>query len=158
MESNPPGERDSLSVNESEVIIELGAEGGSITLSGFWTERGWSFWREVTDCIDEEWIQHKSAVVDSWKAALKLLDQYPWCRLFPVRIHPEFKQKIWVAVQKRLHGTTGISKRELNNWRKLCGTDTYSAHKRLFSEIENSMKFALCTHTLANVFEFFCTL
>ena len=60
-ENNPPGEGHSLSVNESEVIIELGAEGGSITLSRFRTERGWSFSREVTDCIDEEWIQHKSA-------------------------------------------------------------------------------------------------
>jgi hypothetical protein len=48
---------------------------------------GWSFSREVSDCIDEDRIEHKSAVVDSWEAALKLLDQYPWCRLFPVRIH-----------------------------------------------------------------------
>ena len=69
--ANPLGERDSLSVNESEVIIELGAEGGSITLSGFRTERGWSFSRALTDwtpeLIDEERIQHQSAVVDSWK-------------------------------------------------------------------------------------------
>ena len=47
--SNSLGERDSLSVRESEVIIELGGEGGSITLSGFRTERGWSFSRALTD-------------------------------------------------------------------------------------------------------------
>jgi hypothetical protein len=70
----------SATVNESEVIIELGAEGGSITLSGFRTDRGWSFWREVTDwtpeLIDEERIHHESAVVDSWEAALKLLGSF----------------------------------------------------------------------------------
>ena len=126
---NPLGQRDSLPVNESEVIIELGAEGGSITLSGFRTEQGWFFSRQVTDrtpeLIDEEGIQHKSTVVDSWKAALKILDQYPWFRLYPIRIHPEFRQKIWVAVQERLNGKTGISKAELNSWRELCGADTY---------------------------------
>ena len=69
-------------MNEPEVIIELGAEGGSITLSGFRTERGWCFSRELIDwtpeLIDEERIQHTSAIVASWEAALKLLDKYPW--------------------------------------------------------------------------------
>jgi hypothetical protein len=118
-----------FSRNESEAIVELGAEGGSITLSGFRTERGWSFWREVTDwspeLIDEERIQHESAVVGSWEAALKILDGYDWWRLSPIRIHPAFKQKIWVAVQKRLRSATGISQRELENWHELCLADTY---------------------------------
>lgn len=120
---NSPGQRDSLSANENEIIIELGAEGGSITLSGFRTEQGWSFSRQVTDwtpeLIDEEGIQHKSAVLDSWKAALKILDQYPWFRFYPIRVHPEFKQKIWVAVQERLHSDT--AQPELKKWRELCG-------------------------------------
>jgi hypothetical protein len=129
----------SATVNESEVIIQLGAEGGSITLFGFQTERGWSFWREVTDStLDEERTQHKSAVVDTWEAALKLLDRYPWCRLSPIRIHPEFKQKIWVALQGRLHVATGISQRELERWRKLCGADRYlTGLERNFSKFRD---------------------
>jgi hypothetical protein len=39
----------SLTMNDSEVIIELGAEGGSVTLYGIRTERGWFFSREVID-------------------------------------------------------------------------------------------------------------
>ena len=30
-------------MNKNEVIVDLGAEGGSVTLYGFRTERGWLF-------------------------------------------------------------------------------------------------------------------
>ena len=32
-----------------EVILQLGAEGGSVTLYGMETERGWLFYRDVSD-------------------------------------------------------------------------------------------------------------
>jgi hypothetical protein len=84
---------------EREVIIELGAEGGSITLHGIRTERGWWFLREAVECIDEDSNQEKSAFVDSWEAALKLLDRYTWAELYPISIHPDFRKQIWVAVR-----------------------------------------------------------
>jgi hypothetical protein len=94
-------------MKQNEVIIEVGAEGGSLALYGFRTERGWSFMRKVIDwtpeLIDEERIQKKSAVVDSWEAALELLDRYHWPKLSPIFIHPDFRQQIWIAVQERLH-------------------------------------------------------
>ena len=111
-------------MNENEVIIEIGAEGGSIALYGIRTERCWVFSRKVIDqtseLIDEEWIQHNSAAVDTWEAALKLLDQYPWFKLYPIRIHPEFRQKIWLAVQEQLQNDTEASKFALRRWRELC--------------------------------------
>jgi hypothetical protein len=79
-----------------QVILQLGAEGGSITLYGMETERGWLFSRNVSDWTR---IQHKSPVVDSWDAAVDLLDQYPWQRLSPLMIHPEFSERIWSALQ-----------------------------------------------------------
>jgi hypothetical protein len=113
---------DSAAMNESEIIIELRAEGGCVVIYGFRTEQGWSFIREVTDwtseLIDEDRIHNKSAVVDSWEAALELLDQYPWPKLFPVSIHPDFRERIWIAVQKRLDSTIESSK--LEQWRELC--------------------------------------
>jgi hypothetical protein len=39
-------------------------------------------------------IQHNSAAVDTWEAALKLLDKYPWFKLHPIRVHPEFRSKL----------------------------------------------------------------
>jgi hypothetical protein len=101
----------------SEVIIELGAEGGSITLYGNRAKQGWIFIREVVDwtpeLIDEERIQHRSVAVDSWEAALHLLDQYHWHKLSPTVVHADFRQPIWVAVQQRLRS----SKFDLNRWR-----------------------------------------
>jgi hypothetical protein len=105
--------------NEGEVIIELGAEGGSLALYGFRTERGWSFTMEVIDRTPEftaeDPIQKKSGVVDSWDAALELLDQYPWAKLSPISIHHDFEQHIWAAVQERLRATEP----ELIHWRQL---------------------------------------
>jgi hypothetical protein len=105
--------------NEGEVIIELGAEGGSLALYGFRTERGWSFTMEVIDRTPEftaeDPIQKKSGVVDLWDAALELLDQYPWAKLSPISIHHDFEQHIWAAVQEQLRATEP----ELIHWRQL---------------------------------------
>jgi hypothetical protein len=105
--------------NEREVIIELGAEGGSLALYGFRTEPGWSFTMEVIDwtpeLIDEDPVQKKSGVVDPWEAALELLDQYPWPKLSLISVHPDFEQQVWVAVQERQRTTEP----ELIRWREL---------------------------------------
>jgi hypothetical protein len=97
--------------NEGEVIIKLGAEGGSLTLYGVRTEQGWSFMLETIDqapkFIDEESFQKTSGIVDSWDAALELLDRYrSWPELYPLSIHPDFRRRIREAVQKRWATTT----------------------------------------------------
>jgi hypothetical protein len=109
--------------NQGQLIVEVGAEGGSISVLGFRTEGGWRFTRAVGDqtpeLIDEAWIQSKSGCVDSWEAALKLLDQYPWWKLYPLSIHPEFRQRIWSAVQERLRNDEGPGVK-LSRWLELC--------------------------------------
>jgi hypothetical protein len=110
-------------VGDWQVILELGAEGGSITLCGMETEGGWFFSRNVSDwspeLIGEESIQYKSRVVDSWEAAVALLDQYPWQRLFPLMVHPKFSERIWLAVRDRLEKDQA-SGRYLDSWRNMC--------------------------------------
>jgi hypothetical protein len=32
-------------------------------------------------------------VVNSWEAALRLIDRYPWHRLYPLTVHPEFCER-----------------------------------------------------------------
>jgi hypothetical protein len=106
-----------------EVILQLGAEGGSVTLYGMRTERGWLFSRNVSDwtpeLVGEERIQHKSPVVDSWEAAVTLLDHYPWQRLSPLTVHPEFSERIWSAVRERLEKDQA-SDRYFDSWRNMC--------------------------------------
>ena len=111
-------------MNKREVIVELAAEGGSFVLYGVRTGRRWLYSRSVIDwtpeLIDEAHIRQKSDVVTSWKAVLRLLDQYPWHRLSPLIVHPAFRQKIWAAVQKRVDGDEHLTRR-LERWREICG-------------------------------------
>ena len=104
---------------DKEVIVEIGAEGGSITLFGVRSPRGWLYGRSVGERIDEERSQHDSNVVDSWEAALGLLDQYPWHMLSPQHVHPEFRRQIFAAVQKLFESSDDRMGR-MEKWRDLC--------------------------------------
>ena len=89
-------------MNRSEVILELMAECGSITLYCARTPEGWQFSRNVMDqtpmLLDEPGIEHDSEEVKSWSAALKLLDKYPWHHFSPTQVHPEFRRLAFDAM------------------------------------------------------------
>jgi hypothetical protein len=102
-----------------EVIVEIGAEGGSITLFGVRSPRGWLYSISVDELIDEERSQHDSNVVGSWKAALGLLDQHPWHLLSPQHVHPEFRRQVLAAVRKRFESSDDPYGR-MEKWRELC--------------------------------------
>jgi len=104
---------------DNEVIVEIGAEGGSITLFGVRSPRGWLYSRSVGELIDEERSQHDSNVVGSWKAALGLLDQYPWHLLYPLHVHLEFRRRVLAAVRKRFESSDDPWGR-MEKWRELC--------------------------------------
>jgi len=80
-----------------EVIVEVLAEGGSITLYGIRNGPGWIFARSVNDftpeLVDEDTILHKSARVESWGAALGLLDKYRWYSFYQRRFTQIFESK-----------------------------------------------------------------
>ena len=110
-------------IKDWTIVLQLGAEGGSLTLYGMQAEQGWVFCRNLIDwtpqLIDEERIQHKSPVVDSWGAALTLLDQYPWQTLFPLVVHPKFSKRIWSAVQNRSKNDRD-SRFYIERWQSIC--------------------------------------
>jgi hypothetical protein len=109
-------------MSKSEVIAAVGAEGGSIALHGVQAPRSWIFAIEVNDgtpeLLGEEPTQTKSAAVETWDAALDLLDRYRWASLLPLFVHPDFRRQIWDAVQERLE--TETSQSALNQWREIC--------------------------------------
>ncbi len=93
------------------IILEVGAEGGSITLKGEQCASGdWAFWL-VTDesMLYEEFEEELGAAaaprktnrVSSFSSAMELLDVYPWFRLYPLEIHPAFRSAILLEVRKR---------------------------------------------------------
>ena len=119
----------------SEIILRIAAEGGGITLVGIRKEGGWLFRRDVRDwtpeLLDEDWLAHESRPVDSWEAALDLLDQYPWHVLSPITIHPAFRKAVFDAIEVRYDAGADPSndkfapaKRSSSNyekWQRLCG-------------------------------------
>lgn len=99
--------------DESLVVLEVDAEGGSLTLIGREGEDGtWRFAR-VTDDQSEALLGEADvpitapdltslAWVDGWEAGLSLIDRYPWARLHPLYVHPDFVGRMRVAVAERL--------------------------------------------------------
>ena len=104
-----------VAADGSVVVLEVGAEGGSLTLIGRESDDGaWRFAR-VTDDQSEALFGETdvpitapdlSALtwVDSWEAGLKLMDRYPWAQLHPVFVHPKFVERVRAAVEERLKG------------------------------------------------------
>ncbi|GAB3554749.1 hypothetical protein GCM10027343_43070 [Noviherbaspirillum agri] len=89
-----------------EVIFELGAEGGSLTVFGRKAGEQWIFLLKSVD--------QSEALIDANVAALNQLasypslhevfgamDRYPWHRLYPLRVHPLFRDQIHKEVQSR---------------------------------------------------------
>jgi hypothetical protein len=96
-----------------EIIIDRGVEGGSWTLVGWRSALGgWHFravrdegtlldFMSAEDAADFEPYE-ETAWVLSFEAALVLFDEHPWPVFSPLQVHPEFGERIWAAVDKRL--------------------------------------------------------
>ncbi len=118
-------ESDHVSV---QTILELGAEGGSITLQGQRDLAGaWRF-RVVKDevalrhMLDEEpddggadGGSESTSSWESWGDALNRLNQYPWPQLRPVAIRAEFADAIFHAVAAHENG--GVN--QVMRWREI---------------------------------------
>ena len=104
-----------VAADGSVVVLEVGAEGGSVTLIG--REDETDEWRFARITIDQSWALLGEADVeitapdltslvwvDGWEAGLTLMDRYPWARLHPVYVHPDFVERVRVAVEQRLAG------------------------------------------------------
>lgn len=114
-------------MEQNEIIFKVGAAGGSVSLYGVRTNHGWLFSRQAIDqtpeLIDEPCIHHKSGVVDSWPAALELMDKYPWHKLSPREVHSEFRELIWAAVVSRYGLGTGRNHQGIPEWESLCSKE-----------------------------------
>ena len=74
---------------------------------------------QTPDLLDEPWIMYTSEAVPSLEAALKLFDDYPWTRLMPIEVHPEFRASILKAVEER-NSTFAVLGRTFAEWKRLC--------------------------------------
>lgn len=107
----------------TELIVRVGAEGGDIALSGTATRTGWLFARKVRDqtplLIGEPGVEHDSNVARTWADALRLMDEYPWHRLSPRFVHPEFRARVLVEINRRA-AEGRVPSWRVDDWRACC--------------------------------------
>lgn len=92
------------STGGKQVIVEVGAEGGSLTLYGMQSPDGWQFRAETNEAaLDDGDMPDlpERPWVATWRSALKQLDAYPWTQLYPLKVHPEFSDRVFKALQTR---------------------------------------------------------
>lgn len=106
----------------TDVVIKVGGEGGSITLYGRRRGEGWIFSLQSLDqspmFFDEPSEQKNSLAVATWPEALALLDSYPWHRLCPDEVHPDFRTAVLDAVNARYGDAADWNR--LADWQTLC--------------------------------------
>ena len=97
-----------------EIVLKIGSEGGSLTILRE-RQAGNEEWRfcvernetALYDLLSEEdrgefgKYVSKSGFFHSFGEALTLLDRYPWFKLYPVEVHPEFLDSVIAEVGKR---------------------------------------------------------
>jgi hypothetical protein len=128
----------------TEVIAKIGGEGGDLTLIGQKTEGVWRFRLQTNDCsaefLDEDDVAGlptgatASPWVNTWADAVALLDRYRWAELYPLAVHPEFREQVWKEVKRRIDDRlmelvdeekneshwVENAQRTRDRWRKLC--------------------------------------
>ncbi len=101
--------------NRSAVVLfAVGAEGGSWSLLGRKDGMGTPQFScaECSGGIDESWPAVRSGTTWTydWQEALVNFDKYCWWMLYPLQVHPEFANSIWLAYLERLIGQQAASR------------------------------------------------
>lgn len=99
-------------MSPNSVILKVAGEGGSVVLYGLREGEGWRFSLDFMGSDSDP----EQVITDSWEGALFLLDRYPWPMLGPVRVHPEFRERILAAVQERCVAEGISSTTPLRRW------------------------------------------
>jgi len=88
-----------------EKILELGVEGGTITLLGRQDPVvGWRFVLMTNESTLNAFLEEDEAEtmpqigswgpVEGWEGALALLARYPWRQLRQLYVHPDFEERL----------------------------------------------------------------
>ena len=115
-------------VPTEHTLLKVGSEGGCIELLGLETDGSWRFRLATQETViydllgeDSPHEAMKPAWVDTWEAALALLDAYPWQELYPLAVHPQFQKLIYQAVS-RYHGS---HHQHCDEWDRVMQADTH---------------------------------
>jgi len=116
---------------DSGAIIEIGAEGGSITVLSRLSATGTKEYsvqlrdQSLTLLSEDEGggeIRRDSLWTENWNEVVKTLGRWPWPMLYPLYVDPEYRERILAAVRgfTRKDGqSAGAS--AIDRWKRACG-------------------------------------
>lgn len=104
-----------------EIVLQVGAEGGSIVLlrkAGSPEEFSVRILDQSLSLVGEGEDITRQGTWDSWQAAVQSLDHYPWRRLVPLNVHPEYRETIWGLVSAH---SGELPELRIRDWSDACG-------------------------------------
>lgn len=114
-----------MAEGQREVILIAGVEGGGVMVYGRRTAEGWIFEDSYADhtplFLDEDPIETPPQTTCTWEATLDFLDDHRWHRLPPIKVHPEFCERVFAAVAVRLAADPDERPGVLERWKYRCG-------------------------------------
>jgi hypothetical protein len=122
----------------AEVVVRVGAEGGSLTLfrvrtpggeHRFCVELNVVALHELMEALDGEppggEAVTRTRLVSTLEEGLQLLDDEPWVELYPIEIHRDHAAQVWAVVEPRLKqlevDRPDRARQQAEQWRALCG-------------------------------------
>jgi len=134
---------------EWEIIVKLGAEGGHVTLYGARLEDGaWLFSKSqnentLRDILSAEeqkslqtWFEQQSNIVLGWEHGVSLLPS-AWPLLYPLEVHPEFREQIWHLAAER------AGRYRLGDWAEICFPNPTERHARMAEKRQTNHPFKI---------------
>ena len=116
---------------KGETLLEVGGEGGSLTVEGVCDAVGrWRFRARRGEYLFVDLLPGEISVreagstggwTESWEEVLGQLDRYPWARLSPRVVHQEFAERVLAAVRERLDGDRFARQGQLDDWLRAAG-------------------------------------
>jgi hypothetical protein len=83
---------------QDTTILEVLAEGGSITVVGRQVDGEWKFNVLVNErVLEDEGGTFSETPASTWSEAMTRLERYPWRRLRTHYVHPDFKEQVEAA-------------------------------------------------------------
>ncbi len=115
-----------MSHETMQLVIKIGGEGGSLSLFACESQTKPRYVLAIVDqsllIIGEgDVIEGERGKATSWRGALRLLDRYPWGMLYPLKVHPDYRDRVLNAVKRRLaKRDEWYAERSLERWRAVC--------------------------------------
>jgi hypothetical protein len=118
---------------EKEVVLEMGVEGGGVTIFRTPADSGWLLYVEgssmfLDDNDEEDWRSSATGPVNTIDEALRSVSKDgSWVIYYPISVHPEYGKTVWelaqLAARTLPEHLSHMWKRKTEVWRRCCLRD-----------------------------------